>query len=234
MSDVLIKGAGLLGTSLGLGLSQTGVSVTLEDLNPEAVRTAVAMGAGIDAAMRDAGDRYCRCAARPDRRRGGCRACALPAGHRHRRGQCEVGAHRRPAGRWCRPVALRRWHPMAGREVSGAAAGRGDLFEDRPWILTPIPQTDPVRLARVGELAESLRAVVRLMDPGGARPGRCACVRTRRRWWRRCWPPSCSTPRRPTSAWPVRGCATPLASPPATRSCGGRSCSRTPSTSRPT
>lgn len=23
-------------------------------------------------------------------------------------------------------------HPMAGREVSGAAAGRGDLFEDRP------------------------------------------------------------------------------------------------------
>ena len=56
-------------------------------------------------------------------------------------------------------------HPMAGREVSGAAAGRGDLFEDRPWILTPTAQTEPHRLVQITELAESLRAVVRLMDP---------------------------------------------------------------------
>ena len=28
-------------------------------------------------------------------------------------------------------------HPMAGREQTGALAGRGDLFTGRPWIITP-------------------------------------------------------------------------------------------------
>src|SRR5690606_10768902 len=46
MTDILIRGAGLLGTSLGLALSQTGAAVHLEDLDPKAVRTAQAMGAG--------------------------------------------------------------------------------------------------------------------------------------------------------------------------------------------
>src|SRR5690606_24187233 len=49
MTDILIRGAGLLGTSLGLALSQTGARTYLEDLDPSAVATAVAMGAGSDA-----------------------------------------------------------------------------------------------------------------------------------------------------------------------------------------
>ena len=48
MTDILIRGAGLLGTSLGLALSQTGARTYLEDLDPSAVGTAVAMGAGSD------------------------------------------------------------------------------------------------------------------------------------------------------------------------------------------
>ena len=46
MTDILIRGAGLLGTSLGLALSQTGARTHLEDLDPSVVATAVAMGAG--------------------------------------------------------------------------------------------------------------------------------------------------------------------------------------------
>ena len=32
-------------------------------------------------------------------------------------------------------------HPMAGREISGAASARADLFLDRAWIITPTKQT---------------------------------------------------------------------------------------------
>jgi prephenate dehydrogenase len=34
-------------------------------------------------------------------------------------------------------------HPMAGRERSGPAGARADLFEGRPWVLTPTDQTAP-------------------------------------------------------------------------------------------
>ena len=49
MTDILIRGAGLLGTSLGLAVSQTGARTFLEDRDPRAVATAVAMGAGSSA-----------------------------------------------------------------------------------------------------------------------------------------------------------------------------------------
>ncbi len=165
MSDVLIKGAGLLGTSLGLGLSQTGLSVTLEDLNPEAVRTAVSMGAGID---QPCGSPEIVIVAVPPGQLVDEVAAALVRFPQAT--VTDVGSVKSEPidALLAAGVDLSRYvggHPMAGREVSGAAGGRGDLFEDRPWILTPIPQTDPVRLARVGEVAESLRAVVRLMDP---------------------------------------------------------------------
>ena len=43
---VLIVGAGLLGTSLGLALRRHGIDVLLSDPNPEHVRTATGLGAG--------------------------------------------------------------------------------------------------------------------------------------------------------------------------------------------
>ena len=44
---VLVVGCGLLGTSLGLALRLRGVEVWLEDLNPEHLRTATGLGAGV-------------------------------------------------------------------------------------------------------------------------------------------------------------------------------------------
>ena len=43
---VLVRGVGLLGTSLGLALTEIGVEVFLEDVDARAVATATGMGAG--------------------------------------------------------------------------------------------------------------------------------------------------------------------------------------------
>lgn len=165
MTEVLIRGAGLLGTSLGLGLAQTGVRVHLEDSDPGAVATAVAMGAGTASQCRD--PEVVFIAVPPDQ------IAAESFDALKRFGSAtvtDVGSVKSEPiaalGRMGADTArFVGGHPMAGREVSGAAAGRGDLFEDRPWILTPVAGTDPDRVGRVGEFARSLRAVVRLMDP---------------------------------------------------------------------
>lgn len=34
-------------------------------------------------------------------------------------------------------------HPMAGKESSGPLAATADLFEGRPWVLTPTPAPTP-------------------------------------------------------------------------------------------
>jgi prephenate dehydrogenase len=165
MTEFLIRGAGLLGTSLGLGLAQTGARVHLEDMHPAAVQTAVAMGAGTAQECTD--PEVVFIAVPPDQ------IAAESFDALERFGSAtitDVGSVKsEPIAALTRMGAdTSRFvggHPMAGREVSGAAAGRGDLFEDRPWILTPVSDTDPDRVARIGEIAQSLRAVVRLMDP---------------------------------------------------------------------
>jgi prephenate dehydrogenase len=51
-------------------------------------------------------------------------------------------------------------HPMAGSERSGPTGARSDLFEGRPWVITPSEATLP----------ESVRAVFRLVELVGALP----------------------------------------------------------------
>ena len=51
-------------------------------------------------------------------------------------------------------------HPLAGRERSGPGAARADLFEGRPWVLTPASET-----AR-----EAIETVRRLVLDCGAQP----------------------------------------------------------------
>jgi len=56
-------------------------------------------------------------------------------------------------------------HPIAGRERSGPAAARADLFEEANWIVTPSARTDPRALERVAALWRGLGASVVAMEP---------------------------------------------------------------------
>ena len=56
-------------------------------------------------------------------------------------------------------------HPVAGGEKTGAEHARVDLFQDRPVILTPTPDTDPRQLAKSIRLWEAFGARVFQMSP---------------------------------------------------------------------
>lgn len=55
-------------------------------------------------------------------------------------------------------------HPMSGREQSGPLAATADLFEGRPWVLTPTPGTDTEVLNLALELIALCGAVPVVMD----------------------------------------------------------------------
>ncbi|GHC55565.1 prephenate/arogenate dehydrogenase family protein [Neogemmobacter tilapiae] len=55
-------------------------------------------------------------------------------------------------------------HPMAGTEYSGPRSGFATLFQNRWWLLTPLPETDAAALARFRGLLESIGAKVDTMD----------------------------------------------------------------------
>ncbi len=158
---VLIRGAGLLGTSLGLALTQIGAEVFLEDLDPDVVAVAESMGAGRAVPVEDPDVVF---VAVPPQAIAAVVADALK---RYPEATVsDVSSVKAEPLAGLRGEDLSRYvpgHPMAGREISGAAAGRGDLFEDRPWILTPTAQTEPARLEQIAAIAEQLHAVVRLM-----------------------------------------------------------------------
>lgn len=56
-------------------------------------------------------------------------------------------------------------HPIAGTEHSGPHAGFATLFENRWWLLTPLPGTPPEAVARLRSLCEAMGSNVDLMDP---------------------------------------------------------------------
>ena len=47
-------------------------------------------------------------------------------------------------------------HPMTGTEECGVNSGRYDLFKNKPWVVTPNPDTDPTALDIVKRISLSL------------------------------------------------------------------------------
>ena len=166
VESVLIVGSGLIGASIGLALRARGVDVWLEDADPEAARIAVERGAGrpgpperepdlvIVAVPPAAAAEAVVAALRMYVNATVSDVCSTKA-----RLQREVESTTAQASRF---VA---GHPLAGREVSGPAAARADLFADRVWALTPGVGTHPDRTAQVRALVESLGAVVVTTTP---------------------------------------------------------------------
>lgn len=56
-------------------------------------------------------------------------------------------------------------HPMAGTEHSGPHSGFSTLFENRWWLITPMPETDPAALERLEALCRGMGANVEAMEP---------------------------------------------------------------------
>lgn len=55
-------------------------------------------------------------------------------------------------------------HPMAGRENSGPQNARGDLFQGRAWILTPTSLSSEASIARAKEVVSDLGAIPYIMN----------------------------------------------------------------------
>ena len=68
------------------------------------------------------------------------------------------------AGSACPSLAFIGGHPMAGDVRSGAAHARPDLFDGRPWIMTP-GANHTAELQRLEEFVAGLGAVPHIMTP---------------------------------------------------------------------
>lgn len=164
---VLVIGCGLIGTSVGLALRAHGVDVVLHDAQPANVEVAASRGAGRPLPMSpDDVVPFLVLVAVPP-----AAAAAVVIESLDRWPSAVVtdvtsvkapirdavaaspGADRYAGG-----------HPMAGSERSGPMAGSAQLFEGRPWAVTPAPATRPHALDAVVDLALHVGAVPVLMD----------------------------------------------------------------------
>ncbi len=158
---VLVIGSGLIGASVGLALRRAGVDVLLRDADPDNLAVAVDAGAG-----RIAGP-------------GDLPALVVVAVPPSLAGQVLADASAEfvdatltdttsvkesvladAIARGADPTRLVGGHPMAGREVSGAAGARTDLLDDRLWVLTPLAESG----------IEHVRQAHRLVSACGAYP----------------------------------------------------------------
>jgi prephenate dehydrogenase len=163
--SALVLGTGLIGTSAALALAQRGVTVHLADRDPEQARTAAALGAGTDEAPDGPVD--LAIVAAPPAHVAPVLADAMRRGAA--RGYLDVASVKGGPRRELEALGLDLSayigsHPMSGRERSGPLAATGDLFEGRPWVLTPTRDTDTEVLNLALELVSHCRAVPVVMD----------------------------------------------------------------------
>ena len=163
---VRVVGAGLLGTSIGLGLRAKGIEVILDDTSPASLSLAIDYGAGRPAAPGDAPQLIVVC---------------VPPDVTSRVVAAELAAHPHAivtdvASIKVAPLAelaatgadLSRYigsHPLAGRERGGAAAGRADLFLGRPWVIAGHDAVTCQRGSAIDALILDLGAIPIEMSP---------------------------------------------------------------------
>jgi prephenate dehydrogenase len=160
---VVVVGTGLIGTSVALALRDRGAAVWLADADPAAARLAADIGAGTE--LPDGGPP------------GGPADLVVLAMPPEAVAPALAAAQARGLGRWytdvasvkelplararelgCDLAAFAGGHPLSGRERSGPAAARADLFLGRPWAICPLPETAPGAVAAVDGLARACGA----------------------------------------------------------------------------
>ncbi|MEU9123081.1 prephenate dehydrogenase [Streptomyces sp. NPDC048506] len=165
MRTALVIGTGLIGTSVALALHARGVQVFLEDHDQAQALTAAALGAGVaepppgpvDLAVVAVPPAHVAAALAGAIRRGAARAYIDVA-------SVKGGPRRELEAMGCDLTGYLGTHPMAGKERSGPLAATADLFEGRPWVLTPAANGDTEVLNLALELVALCRAVPVVMD----------------------------------------------------------------------
>jgi prephenate dehydrogenase len=163
LASVVVIGTGLIGTSVALALRERDVAVWLADHDPEAVRLAANLGAGAplpadgvpgspaDVAVLAVPPSAVAAELLAAQARGLARAYTDVASVK------ELPlASARELG--CDLVSYLPGHPLSGRERSGPAAARADLFVGRPWVLCPQPANDETTIMLGTGLAQACRA----------------------------------------------------------------------------
>ena len=156
LTKVRIVGSGLIGTSIGLGLVQRGVSVEMVDSNPTSESLANDLVGGVEVPAPDLV------------------VLAMPTSQLSMviKGEFSINPHSTfiDVGSVKSEVELqvktipalsKRFlptHPMAGREIGGTGSARADLFQGRSWILTPSQELEADAKAVVLELISLLGA----------------------------------------------------------------------------
>jgi prephenate dehydrogenase len=162
---VLVVGAGLIGTSVGMALGREGIRVHLRDVDATVAHVAASRGAGTDAQL-DAEPSAVVVATPPERLAESIAdALAEFAGAV----VTDVGSVKASVLRDVRSHAsdVSRYvggHPMAGSERSGPLASAPDLFDGRSWAVVAHSDSAPAAVAVVEALARACGASVVRMD----------------------------------------------------------------------
>jgi prephenate dehydrogenase len=161
--SVVVIGTGLIGTSVALALTERRAIVWLSDADRSAARLAADIGAGAelpDAGL-PAGPADLAVLAMPPE----AVAPALAAAQARGLARCYTDvasvkelplARARELG--CDLATFAGGHPLSGRERSGPAAARADLFLGRTWAICPLPETTADALAAAEGLASACGA----------------------------------------------------------------------------
>lgn len=162
---VLVVGAGLLGTSVGLACRRSGLEVLLSDLSSEHLRTASGMGAGRSLEPADR-PQLVVVAVPPDHLGTAVRDALAqhPGAVVTDVGSVKTGpweAVREEAG----AASYVGGHPMAGSERSGPLAASASLFDGRPWAITPHAASRPEAVEVVEDLVRLCGAVPVWLTP---------------------------------------------------------------------
>ncbi len=164
---VHIVGAGLVGTSVGMVLASRGDQVTFSDTSKRSASLAQGLVGGEETGSDDPVDLL---------------IAAVPA---DKSPEVIIDAFERNLAlnfmdvasvktrcvaeiESFNPILAARYcgtHPMAGREVSGPESAQADLFQGRPWILTPTVLTSPETIALVSGVVDAVGAIKIQMSP---------------------------------------------------------------------
>lgn len=166
MSDAkpttLVIGAGLIGTSIAMGLVKAGYSVFISDTDESAIDIATTRS-GAKALAENSGEIQLVIVATPPskvaeviRSAVSAHPTAVITDVASVKGSIVNALSDLSDGQLANIVG---GHPMAGREVSGAVGAQNNLFVDRSWVVTKLPQSSASAVATVEAMISDLGAV---------------------------------------------------------------------------